>query len=594
MVRLPVEYQEVEYLESTGTQYIKTNYTPTATEDMKIEMDYMFTKTQSGDSFLFGAKASGTSPITFQCECFANERWYCGSGLYQFRNVLGDVGASLNKRYSFIIDGNVLKIDDNSASSTGTQSNLYSVPLYVFAGNWDEATKFINKGARIYNLSFTANGVKEADFIPCYRKSDSEPGMYDTVTKQFFTNQGTGTFIVGNDVSWDTASLIERRRQILLNTPHIETISGSIASFETDVPALVKDCKVYFTPVQEGTGDPSPDNVRPISGWTGIEFYNSSPNIFPLHPPATAFRGQFSTGDTTISSASIMKCWTIYVGKNKKLTYQRKATGTSCNLAFCDTPLTSRTGAVIYNALNMTNRSNQYINSGEHPYLVMCATDASYAPGSGYDIKELMLSFGTTVKPYAPRVDNNLIIPDWESEVGEVYGGYVDLVKGEVVEEYQKFVLDGINRWLTAGIKTSDSRGGIYVNYVEAYNYFTDGGLSGMIKPNSLVSQWDWKSNRFSVSNSDPGDYAMLQLAGGHNPYIRLFVHKSQLGDISDRSHITDSMKAWLSDNPIEISYKPITPITHQLTPQVIKTLKGINNIWSDANGNIELRFWKH
>jgi len=33
---------------------------------------------------------------------------------------------------------------------------------------------------------------------------------------------------------------------------------------------------------------------------------------------------------------------------------------------------------------------------------------------------------------------------------------------------------------------------------------------------------------------------------------------------------------------------------TYTLTPQTIKALKGINNIWSDANGNIEVKFWKH
>ena len=217
MVRIPAKYQEVEYLESTGTQYIKTNYTPTVTENMKIEMDYMFTKTQSGDSFLFGAKVSGTSPVNFQCEHYNNRSWYCGGGLYQFRNVLYNLGGSLNKRYSFIIDGNVLKIDGNSVNSTTTQSNLYSVPLYIFAANWNGATNFINKGARIYNLSFTANGVKEADFIPCYRKSDSEPGMYDTVSGTFFTNAGTGTFIVGNDVSWEAIDLLALRRMVMLS-----------------------------------------------------------------------------------------------------------------------------------------------------------------------------------------------------------------------------------------------------------------------------------------------------------------------------------------------------------------------------------------
>ena len=50
----------------------------------------------------------------------------------------------------------------------------------------------------------------------------------------------------------------------------------------------------------------------------------------------------------------------------------------------------------------------------------------------------------------------------------------------------------------------------------------------------------------------------------------------------------------FLTDNDVVFCAKFATPNTYQLTPQIIKTLKGINNIWSDANGNIEIKFWKH
>lgn len=50
----------------------------------------------------------------------------------------------------------------------------------------------------------------------------------------------------------------------------VETETGAVASFTDgadDVP--VKDMTVAIEPVQSGSGDPSPSNVRPISGWTG-------------------------------------------------------------------------------------------------------------------------------------------------------------------------------------------------------------------------------------------------------------------------------------------------------------------------------------
>ena len=72
--------------------------------------------------------------------------------------------------------------------------------MCIFAINWINEIRYLNKGIKIYKLIFTANGVKEANFIPCYRKTDNEIGMYDTVEETFYTNQGTGKFDVGPNV----------------------------------------------------------------------------------------------------------------------------------------------------------------------------------------------------------------------------------------------------------------------------------------------------------------------------------------------------------------------------------------------------------
>ena len=48
------------------------------------------------------------------------------------------------------------------------------------------------------------------------------------------------------------------------------------------------------------------------------------------------------------------------------------------------------------------------------------------------------------------------------------------------------------------------------------------------------------------------------------------------------------------ANNSIEICYPLATPITYQLTPQQLKTLRGANNIWSNTNGNIELKYFTH
>ena len=51
----------------------------------------------------------------------------------------------------------------------------------------------------------------------------------------------------------------------------VSSASGAIASFPDGAESTAKKLVVSIEPVQEGTGDPAPDNVRPISGWTGVK-----------------------------------------------------------------------------------------------------------------------------------------------------------------------------------------------------------------------------------------------------------------------------------------------------------------------------------
>lgn len=47
-----------------------------------------------------------------------------------------------------------------------------------------------------------------------------------------------------------------------------DTATGVIANFPDGAALPAKNISVAIEPVQSGSGDPSPDNVRPISGWT--------------------------------------------------------------------------------------------------------------------------------------------------------------------------------------------------------------------------------------------------------------------------------------------------------------------------------------
>lgn len=59
-------------------------------------------------------------------------------------------------------------------------------------------------------------------------------------------------------------------------------ITGNPVSFNASAARNLKSMVIPFSPVQAGSGDPSPDNVRPISGFTGVNINRTGKSIIPF------------------------------------------------------------------------------------------------------------------------------------------------------------------------------------------------------------------------------------------------------------------------------------------------------------------------
>lgn len=291
MVRIPIEYQEVEYIESTNDAYINTSQYFTQAE-YSVQIDIMPFERENG---YFGVrKTSNVSRNSIAIGFSNNANRFRMLSQHAWQEL--DYAILFGKKYT--INGifnnftQKISIDDNTVSQSGylNWNSISSMPILLFAIYLDYNTTPTKSHCRIYDYKITKNGVLIQNLIPCYRKSDNEPGMYDTVSKTFFTNSGTGTFLVGNDVNYSNTNLLEVRRRILLNTPHLESMSGNPAIFTTDMAANLKECKIRFTPVQAGGGTPSPENVRAISGWDGVTV-NANDTSISIPFPQTIFGG---------------------------------------------------------------------------------------------------------------------------------------------------------------------------------------------------------------------------------------------------------------------------------------------------------------
>lgn len=194
--RLPQGYQEVEYIESSGTQYIDTGYKPTG-ENMRLVMDYMYTASPNGKS-LFGAESSSTFPITFYSKSATTADFYIGSTY----NVVS-YNITTDTRYKLDCHANngafTANLNEVAKSETYSGSLLKTLNLFLFTNNGQQQQSMQLISARLYSCQIYDNGTLVRDFVPCYRKADNVAGLYDLVNNVFYTNAGSGVFAVGSN-----------------------------------------------------------------------------------------------------------------------------------------------------------------------------------------------------------------------------------------------------------------------------------------------------------------------------------------------------------------------------------------------------------
>jgi hypothetical protein len=207
---LPDEYQEVEYIESTGTQYIDTDYALWKDQDWKLEYKFDISQHYDYNNMMGSLGTTNTS----------NEIWVDSSGNYyvRFPSVIKTNIAklSLNTPYAIVHDntgGNLLSYVNGNLVKTSPRANTaFNYKLGLGHRRGSEYLK-----GKIYYAKFWSDGELVRDFIPAYCKNDEVIGLYDTVNDVFYTNQGTGVFSKGADA---INEYVASSTQLITNADH--------------------------------------------------------------------------------------------------------------------------------------------------------------------------------------------------------------------------------------------------------------------------------------------------------------------------------------------------------------------------------------
>lgn len=343
-------------------------------------------------------------------------------------------------------------------------------------------------------------------------------------------------------------------------------------------------CKASWEPTQEGSGEPSPDNIRPISGRDSVTVKRCGENLLNL--PIEKESGGISV--TTESDGRYHLKGTLNQdGFSCSIGIAHLPAGTyTVNRASISTPLSANAIVITLRKITPTG-SVAWIETStgvtQNTGILAEPTDISIAfYGAIASIKkgavidthfELMLVSGTTAPTtYTPYTGQTatLTLPR------TIYGGTVDAVTGEGLEKWKLVTLNGTESWGTWGLNANNPAvTGFYTYDINDYDV-----ASVKVICSHLVSETDiWGGKKVGIGLAD----------SRQSRYLIYSMSTSLLPDIS-AGHEVASLKAYLAaqyaaGTPVQIAYKLATPTPFTATgAQPIYALSGVNTVLTDAD----------
>lgn len=235
---LPIEYQQVEYLTNSGTQRIDTGIIPT--NSTSIDITYQSLMPTGTSQYIAGSRLNQSTTVEYAINgSSSNSYWDVRLG--GATTTITDVNRMTNKYRSILQLNNGVGTWTLTHTTSGTTytKNISGAKvnatanLFLFAYNNLDTNTHIN--LRIFACKIYEAGVLVRDFIPCYRKADNEAGMYDLVEDKFYTNAGSGYFLVAEDVESEPTLdqpceilSVGDKTKNLVDIPIIDSSTGAI------------------------------------------------------------------------------------------------------------------------------------------------------------------------------------------------------------------------------------------------------------------------------------------------------------------------------------------------------------------------------
>lgn len=386
---------------------------------------------------------------------------------------------------------------------------------------------------------------------------------------------------VSEDAPWSSKHIID------MLCPPLEESGNPVVCYP--VAGYPLGVKASWEPMQEGTGTPSPENIRPIKGRDSVKVERCGENLLPFGERIENIYNQ-----RIMTSDDLLLLSKACAGQEVTLTFSvetqnivfnddvedelRKRVGFECHGTLADGEETWTLQCWLFDSTDELTKNGiktktltvtmPKLASGSIIFYAQNIKSGSFV---AYDFG---IYAGTTVPTtYTPYIGqtNTLTLPE------TVYGGEVDAVSGDGQDTQKLVILNGTESWYSWGINAHNPAiTGFYtydINDYDAKN--TKGICSHLETPNQDV----WGGRNAGI------DFATV----GSSRYFMLSMLTSSLPDIS-AGHEVASLKAYLAaqndaGTPVQIAYKLATPTPFTATgAQPIPALAGANTVLTDAD----------
>ena len=194
-VGVPMQYTELSYIQSGGSQYIDTEFKPTGST--KVVCDFKMLNQGSSQQGVFGSRPGTSGRFTV----FTGNTTADLQVDYNTEQTLASVSSSItglnvNSRTTLEVS-NSLVINGTTVKTVSAASFASTYNLFLFANN-NVGTAQFPGSMKLYYCQIYDNGTLVRDFVPCINE-DGEVGLYDRVNSKFYGNAGTGTFSAGTE-----------------------------------------------------------------------------------------------------------------------------------------------------------------------------------------------------------------------------------------------------------------------------------------------------------------------------------------------------------------------------------------------------------